>query len=213
MFTGLIECVGRLTGMRRSSGAVRLELTAPLPSGEVTVGDSIAVNGACLTVTSASDSHFSFDISPETVDRTTFRALEPGNRLNIERALRLGARLDGHLVTGHVDCTGRLERSESRGNARILTFSLPAQHGRLLVDKGSVAIDGISLTVNSVEDERFSVAIIPHTLENTTLAFLVPGQAVNIETDIIGKYIARLVSSRQPDKGLTMETLVRNGFV
>lgn len=213
MFTGLIECVGRLTALRRNGGTVRLELTAPLPPEEVRVGDSVAVNGACLTVTMVSGDRFSFDVSPETVDRTTFHAQVPGSPLNIERALRLGARLDGHLVTGHIDCTGCLERSDVRGNTRILTFSLPEQHGRLLVEKGSVAIDGISLTVNSVQEDRFSVAIIPHTLLKTTLAALVPGQKVNIETDIIGKYIARLVSPHQPANGLSMETLLRNGFV
>lgn len=214
MFTGLIECVGRLNGMRRSGSAVRLDLTAPLPLEEVRVGDSIAVNGACLTVTAFARDLFSFDVSPETVDRTAFRTLGPGSRLNIERALRLGGRLDGHLVTGHIDCTGRLERSEARGNARILTFTLPAHHGRMLVEKGSVAIDGVSLTVNEVRDERFSVAVIPHTLEKTTLVALVPGQEVNIETDIIGKYVARLVGSRQSETGgLTMDALVRNGFV
>lgn len=213
MFTGLIEAVGSLSGQRRSGASVCLEVTAGLPPGEVAVGDSIAVNGACLTVTAISGDRFAFDVSPETIARTTFQGMRPGSPLNVERALRLGGRLDGHLVTGHIDCIGRLERSESRGNARFLTFSLPAEHAGMLVEKGSVAIDGISLTVNDVADDRFSVAIIPHTLEKTTLASLSAGQPVNIETDIIGKYVARLLSTRKPEGGLTMETLLRNGFV
>lgn len=212
MFTGLIEAVGSLAGQRRNGVSVSLEVVAPLPSGEVAVGDSIAVNGACLTVTALSGDRFTFDVSPETTARTTFQGMLPGSPLNIERALRMGGRLDGHLVTGHIDCVGRLERSESRGNTRFLTFVIPAEHAGMLVEKGSVAIDGISLTVNSVTGDRFSVAIIPHTLEKTTLASLSVGQPVNIETDIIGKYVARLLSARKPERGLTMETLLRNGF-
>lgn len=213
MFTGLIETVGSLISQRRSGMSVRLEVSAALPAGEVVVGDSIAINGACLTVTAISGARFTFDVSPETIARTTFQGMGPGTPVNVERALRMGGRLDGHLVTGHIDCVGRLERSETRGNARFLTFAVPAEHARMLVEKGSVAIDGISLTVNDVADDRFSVAIIPHTLEKTTLASLSPGQPVNIETDIIGKYVARLVAARRPEGGLTMETLLQNGFI
>lgn len=214
MFTGLIETVGKLHGLQRQHEAVRLQITAPFAAGEVAVGDSIAVNGVCLTVTDLTGNLLSFDVSPETVDCTNFSSIAAGSSLNLERALKLGARLDGHLVTGHIDCTGQLESIETRSNAKILTFSLPVEHGRMLVEKGSVAIDGISLTVNSVQAARFSVAIIPHTLANTTLVSAKRGQLVNIETDIIGKYVASLLKPADQQKtGLTMETLLQNGFI
>jgi len=213
MFTGLIECVGTLVNKRQSGESIRLEVTAALPLEEVAVGDSIAVNGACLTVTALAKGFFGFDVSPETVARSTFSLMRPGTPVNIERALKLGGRLDGHLVTGHIDCVGRLESRISKGNAQILTFSLPPDQICLLVEKGSVAIDGVSLTVNRVEESRFSVAIIPHTLEKTTLVSLSAGEPVNIETDIIGKYVARLVAPARHGGGLTLEKLMQNGFM
>ncbi|NJD38704.1 MAG: riboflavin synthase [Geobacter sp.] len=213
MFTGLIETVGSLVSLRSGGDQAVLELVAPLPVDEIRIGDSIAVNGACLTVIGRQGDRFRFDISPETVARTTFAALQPGSRLNLERALRLGGRLDGHLVTGHIDCIGRLNSRSTKGNAVLLSFSLPAEQARLLVEKGSVAIDGISLTVNSVSTGGFSVAIIPHTLAKTTLADLGVGMNVNIETDIIGKYVARLTAPHAAGGGLTMETLLKNGFI
>ncbi len=213
MFTGLIEAVGNLSSLRSGGNQAVLELVAPLPADEIRIGDSVAVNGACLTVIDRQGDRFKFDISPETVARTTFAALQPGSRLNLERALRLGGRLDGHLVTGHIDCIGRLASRTVKGNAVLLGFSLPPEHARLLVEKGSVAIDGISLTVNSVSTGGFSVAIIPHTLAKTTLADLGVGMNVNIETDIIGKYVARLTAPHAAGGGLTMETLLKNGFI
>lgn len=213
MFTGLIETVGRFATLRRSGDQAVLEVTAPqLPTHEIGLGDSIAVNGACLTVTARQGDRFSFDVSPETVARTSFVGLQPGSPVNLERALRLGGRLDGHLVTGHIDCVARLENSRQQGNAIVLGFSMPDDHARLLVEKGSVAVDGISLTVNSVAEQGFTVSIIPHTLEKTNLAGAVPGKIVNIETDIIGKYVARLVGP-PTGGGLTLEKLIQNGFV
>lgn len=212
MFTGLIEAVGNLSSLRSGGNQAVLELVAPLPADEIRIGDSVAINGACLTVIDRQGDRFRFDISPETVARTTFAALQPGSRLNLERALRLGGRLDGHLVTGHIDCIGHLASRTVKGNAVLLSFSLPPEHARLLVEKGSVAIDGISLTVNSVSTGGFSVAIIPHTLAKTTLADLGVGMSVNIETDIIGKYVARLTAPHAAG-GLTMETLLKNGFI
>lgn len=213
MFTGLIECTGNVVSLRRGGVSAVLEISAPLPAEQVAIGDSIAVNGVCLTVTRIEAGRFSFDLSPETVERSTFSLVAPGAPVNLERALRMGSRLDGHLVTGHVDCIARLESSGRRGNATQLVFRLPAEHARLLVEKGSVAIDGISLTVNEVGDERFGVTIIPHTLAKTTLAGLSVGDRVNIETDIIGKYVARLVAPHAGRGGLTMEKLMQNGFV
>lgn len=213
MFTGLIECTGSVVSLRRGGQGTVLEVRATLPMDQVVVGDSIAVNGVCLTVTRMEAGCFWFDMSPETVARSTFGTLAPGAAVNLERALRMGGRLDGHLVTGHVDCMARLESRSQLDNAVQLTFRLPPEHARLLVEKGSVAIDGISLTVNKVEPERFGVTIIPLTLARTTLADLKPGSAVNIETDIIGKYVARLLAPHAGQRGLTMETLLKNGFV
>lgn len=213
MFTGLIETVGTVQALRRGSEGAVLELTADLPEASVAIGDSIAVNGACLTVTVKGGSRFCFDVSPETVDRTTMRHLKPGSTVNLERSLQMGGRLDGHLVTGHVDCVAQLASKKQRGNAVLLTFRLPAEQGRMLVEKGSVAVDGISLTVNEVGDDHFTVSIIPLTLSGTTLGRLDTGSEVNIETDIIGKYVARLLTPHRKGGGLTMETLMKNGFV
>ena len=213
MFTGLIEDTGRVAAFERrgEAGVVRIETA--LPCSEIAIGDSVAVNGACLTVTAKAGTSLTFDVSPETITRTTYRTLRPGDMVNLERALRLGERLGGHIVTGHVDCCGRLARAETRSGNRILEFTLPPEHARLLVEKGSVAIDGISLTVNRVGAGSFSVNIIPHTSARTTLAGLKPGDEVNIETDIIGKYVERLAQPWKNGEGLSMRTLAENGFL
>ena len=213
MFTGLIEDTGRVVAMERrgESGVVRIETALPLE--EVTLGDSLAVNGACLTVTAKGGTALTFDVSPETIARTTFRTLRPRSIVNLERALRMGERLGGHIVTGHIDCSATLTKTETRSGNRILEFSLPAENARYLVEKGSVTIDGISLTVNTVSTDRFSVNIIPHTLTKTTLAGLKAGDEVNIETDIIGKYVERLVQPWKNSGGLSMKTLAENGFI
>lgn len=213
MFTGLIETVGTVVALRHGSERAVLTLSAPLPVEEITLGDSIAVNGACLTVTALQGTQLSFDVSPETVARTTFSELKSGSPVNLERALTFGGRLDGHLVTGHIDCVGRLESRSNQGNAVLLSFSLPREQAQLLVEKGSVAIEGVSLTINRVTEAGFSVSIIPHTLARTTLAALGAGAKVNIETDIIGKYVARLIMPHAVKGGLTMEKLMQNGFV
>ncbi len=213
MFTGLIECVGTLVAVRRAGESAVIEISAPLPESEISTGDSISVNGACLTVKSAAGGgRFSFDASPETIDRTAFAGMRAGARLNLERALKMGSRLDGHIVTGHVDSVGRLEKSTQSGNSVSLTFRLDNKSCRLLVEKGSVAVDGISLTVSSVTDDSFSVVIIPHTMSKTTLGALSVGSTVNIETDIIGKYLARMTEPYNRAGGLTMEKLLQNGF-
>jgi riboflavin synthase len=213
MFTGLIEDTGRITAIDRRGAAAVLTLTTALPVAEIAIGDSVAVNGVCLTVTAKSGSALTFDVSPETMAGTTIRGLRPGSTVNLERALRLGDRMGGHIVSGHIDCIGRLARiSETSGN-RVLDFNLPPENARYLITKGSVAIDGISLTVNSVSETGFSVNIIPLTQRATTLPGLKIGDEVNIETDIIGKYVERLIRPWSSSGGLSMKSLAENGFL
>jgi len=215
MFTGLIEAVGKVTGVERHGAAARLTVEAPFPPAEIHMGDSIAVNGVCLTVVGNGGGTFAFDVSPETIDRTAFRRLKSGSRVNLERALRLSDRLGGHLVTGHADFVAVVtERREASGNI-MFSFRIPREFSRYLVEKGSVAIDGISLTVNKVADEGFAVNVIPHTAMNTTLQEKRPGAEVNIETDIIGKYLDRLISTKEKGagSGVTLDLLAKNGFL
>jgi riboflavin synthase len=213
MFTGLIEDTGRVASFRRMGEAGILIVNTALPTKDIAVGDSVAVNGACLTVTAANISTLTFDVSPESLSRTTVGKLSAGNRVNLERALRLGDRLGGHIVSGHVDCEAILARSESRSGNNQLQFTLPTEYARYLVEKGSVTIDGISLTVNAVSQDSFSVNIIPHTFNSTTLGELRVGTKVNIETDIIGKYVERLTHPWKSGSGVSMKTLAENGFI
>jgi riboflavin synthase len=213
MFTGLVEDIGRVDSFHRRGEAGLLTVETALPTGDIAIGDSVAVNGACLTVTARSDRTLTFDVSPESISRTTIGTLRSGNKVNLERALRLGDRLGGHIVSGHIDCAGNLIRIESSSGNNQLQFTLPPEHARYLVEKGSVTIDGISLTVNSVSPDGFSVNIIPHTYSSTTLAYLRTGDRVNIETDIIGKYVERLTSPWKSGGGLSMKTLAENGFI
>jgi len=215
MFTGLIEEIGRVAGIERRGHSARLAVEASFPPAEIKLGDSIAVNGVCLTVIDKNGGAFVFDVSPETLERSGFKGFKIGSRVNLERALCLSDRLGGHLVTGHVDCLASVtERREVSGNT-IFSFRLPREYTRYLVEKGSVAIDGISLTVNSVSDDGFSVNVIPHTALLTTLHERKPGDEVNIETDIIGKYLARLLSvkERGGQGAITLDLLAKNGFL
>ena len=215
MFTGLIEHIGKVRAIERSGEAARLKIFASFPPAELALGDSVAVNGVCLTVTAMDAGVLAFDASPETVERTAFRTLKPGSPVNLERALRLSDRLGGHIVSGHVDCVATIsERRELSGNI-VFSFRLAPEFTRYVVAKGSVTIDGISLTVNRVDNDGFSVNIIPHTAANTTLQFRKAGDEVNIETDILGKYVERLLTFRDdaPPKGLSLEVLAKNGFL
>ncbi|HEY6871586.1 MAG TPA: riboflavin synthase [Geobacteraceae bacterium] len=213
MFTGLIEAVGKVAGIERHGASARLAVEAPFPPAEIALGDSIAVNGVCLTVVEKGGGTFVFDTSPETVERTAFRRMNRGARVNLERALRLSDRLGGHIVTGHVDCVAVVtERREVSGNI-VFAFRVPSEFGRYLAAKGSVAIDGISLTVNNVAADGFTVNVIPHTAAQTTLQERKAGDEVNIETDIIGKYLERLLSAKGEGGGVTLDLLAKNGFL
>jgi riboflavin synthase len=193
MFTGIIEDVGEVVRWRKRAAAGVLTLASKLPVAEMELGASIAVNGACLTVVDKGGNRFMVDVSPETVRRTNFRTLRRGDLVNLERPLRLSDRLGGHLVTGHVDGVGVAEKIHKQGKFIFYAFRVPPELDLQLVQKGSVAVDGISLTVNGCEGGRFSVAVIPFTLKHTNLRDLRVGDKVNIETDLIGKYVQRLL--------------------
>jgi riboflavin synthase len=216
MFTGLIEEVGKVVRIEMAGASARLTVAAGFPPGEVAIGDSIAVSGACLTVVEMSNRAFTFDVSPETISRTAFRQLKSGSVVNLERALRLSDRLDGHLVAGHVDCIATIsERRETSGNI-VFAFRIPREFIRYIAGKGSVAIDGVSLTVNTVAEETFSVNIIPLTSSRTTLTDKRVGDEVNIETDMLCKYVERLLKFRDAKDaggGLSLELLAKNGFL
>jgi len=216
MFTGLIEDCGSVRAIRRSGEAAVLTVVTGLPVGDIVLGESIAVNGACLTVTAIGADCFDADMSPETVTRTTLGRLRVGQPVNLERALRFGDRLGGHLVTGHVDAVGKVRSRQREQNAVILEIEAPPACLRYLVEKGSVALDGISLTVNTVASDSFKLSIIPHTLEITALKNCAAGQEVNIETDLIGKYVERLLkpAAATGDKApLSRELLAKHGFL
>jgi len=214
MFTGLVEGVGHISATKRMAEGLRLGLKSPFPVAELALGESVAVSGACLTVVAVKGQVFQVEVSPETLARTTLALKKAGDRVNLERALRLGDRLGGHLVTGHVDGLGVLtERREGPEHLK-LAFELPEALAPLVIEKGSIAVEGVSLTVNQVRGRAFTVNVVPYTAKKTTLADLKVGDRVNLETDIIGKYVVRLLGPHLPDKsGLTAEFLARHGFL
>jgi riboflavin synthase len=196
MFTGLIEDVGVIERWRREKGSAILTVATNLPLRSMEPGASIAVNGTCLTVVSRSQTHFTVDVSPETAKRTNLKTLRTGSSVNLERPLRLQDRIGGHLVTGHVDGMATVEAIRSQGEFTFFRLRVAVPIGALLVSKGSVAVDGISLTVNDCDRQRFSVAIIPFTLKHTNLRDRRVGDKVNIETDLIGKYVYKFSQQR-----------------
>lgn len=196
MFTGMIQEIGSVLANKKLSRGARLLIQAPSILGNLKTGDSIAVNGVCLTISELNDQAFVADISPETLKRTYFASLEPGGPLNLEPALQLGQRLDGHVVTGHIDGVVKLESWRREGTFTTFHFQLPTEWSGRIVHKGSVAVDGVSLTVAECEDNRCSVALIPRTLNSTILQYKKQGDPVHIELDIIGKYIEGLMQSK-----------------
>jgi len=212
MFTGLIEEVGSVVSIERRGASASLTVKSSLPASEVPIGASIAVNGACLTVVRLGGGTVTFDVSPETIDSTAFRHLKSGSPVNLERALRLSDRLDGHLVSGHVDCVATITERRAIGENTVFTFRIPRDCARYVAAKGSVAIDGISLTVNDVGPDSFSINVIPHTALKTTLSTKRVGDEVNIETDLICRYLERLLMKDKPE-GVSLELLAKSGFL
>ena len=194
MFTGIVEELGVVEGLEDQGDAVRLTLRAPHVITDARLGDSISVNGCCLTVAERDGETFTADVMRETLDKTSLGALVPGARVNLERAVTATTRLGGHIVQGHVDATGSVVRREPSEHWELVEVSLPPGLSRYLVDKGSVTVDGISLTVVSAGAESFTVSLIPETLARTTLGFKQPGDPVNLEVDVIAKYVERLLT-------------------
>ncbi len=213
MFTGIIEGQGKLLEKRTAGGGLVFRLEAGFDLADPVEGESIAINGACLTAYDINDRVFSADVSPESLSRTTLGQLSIGSTVNMERALRLSDRLGGHIVSGHVDCMATVTERRKDGDFTIFTFSMPDHLGRYVIEKGSVTIDGISLTVNSCMGGRFSVSIIPHTMQVTTLGLLKKGGKVNIEVDIIGKYVEKLLAAKSSDEELGADSGINPGFL
>lgn len=198
LFTGIVEELGQVRKVNRGAASAQLCVAAAKVMAGLAVGDSVAVNGVCLTVTSLLGDAFTVDVMAETLAKTNLGELKIGDRVNLERALRFGDRLGGHLVTGHVDGVGRILRKEKREIAWVFTIAAPREVARYLVRKGSVAVDGISLTVVDAWDEGFTVSVIPHTAAVTTLGFKGPGDTVNLEADLIGKYVEKFLGASRP---------------
>jgi len=219
MFTGIVAGVGRLVAKRTIGGGLAFDLEAGFDLTEPEEGESIAVCGVCLTAYKISGRRFSVDVSPETLSRSRLGSISQGDPVNLERALRLSDRLGGHLVSGHVDSMATVKKRQESGNYTVITFTMPESLGRYVIEKGSITIDGVSLTVNSCGTGFFSVSIIPHTLKVTTLGVLNVGSIVNIEVDIIGKYIEKLLLTPQKNsestgnEGLSSGFLAKHGFI
>ena len=221
MFTGIIEGLGTVTAMQSFGHGQRFMFEADFTLDSVKIGDSIAVNGACLTAVAIKGNSFSADLSPETLSKSTFGASKVGERVNLERAMRLDSRLDGHFVSGHIDGVGLIRQKLIMSNAVIITIETPPALSRYMIKKGSVAVDGVSLTINECRRNDFKVSIIPHTAQITTLTAKKKGDRVNIETDMIGKYVERFVIFRDneagqgPDTktGIDREFLAKAGFL
>jgi riboflavin synthase len=213
MFTGIIEETGIIRAIKHGSRSSQLTIQAKLVVEDMKTGDSICTNGVCLTVTSFGPDYFSADVMPETIRQTSLSMLKQGSTVNLERALRLIDRIGGHLVSGHIDGTGKIVRRWDEDNATWFKITAEAAIFRYIVDKGSVALDGISLTVTTTDTNSFSVSIIPHTQQFTTILDKKTGDLLNIECDIIAKYIEKLQQHRSGEKKIDMDFLTKNNFI
>jgi riboflavin synthase len=213
LFTGIIQDVGRFQRISVRGPGRRLEVATALDTSRFELGESVAVNGVCLTVTAVRPGGIEADVSPETLTRSNLGDLRAGAAVNLERALRPIDRLGGHFVLGHVDATGRLASRRPEGEFEVLRFEAGPELLRYLVEKGSVAVDGISLTVSACAERSFSIAVIPHTLEKTNLPGRRPGDRVNIEVDVLGKYVEKLLKPGARASGLSLELLARTGYL
>ena len=212
MFTGIIEDVGSITGIGKREGRWTVTVLAGFNPGDIREGDSIAVNGVCLTVTGLAGSAFQADASLETLSLTTLRTLSINDRVNLERAMRLDSRLGGHIVMGHVDGIGRIAAIGPEGDSIRMDIETPAEISRYIVKKGSVAIDGISLTVNDQRDNRFTLNVIPYSAAKTTIGSKHLGDQVNVETDILGRYVEKFIKRGEKD-GSDLDFLYRYGYI
>ncbi|MBN1412626.1 MAG: riboflavin synthase [Spirochaetales bacterium] len=216
MFTGIIEEIGSVNEIKRTVKGARLSVQCKIILDDTQVGDSIAVNGVCVTVTEKKETCFSADLSRETMEKSTFSKLTRSDSVNLERALTLSSRLGGHLVLGHVDCTGTIAGLQQEQDSVVISFRIDPFYMKYIAYKGSVAIDGVSLTIADCEDARFSVAVIPHTLEQTVLKKKRIGDQVNVECDVLSKYVERLINFQEdknrPSSRLTLESLKEMGF-
>jgi riboflavin synthase len=218
IFTGIIEEIGQVKQIKRGQQSFSLSIKAAKVLEEVKLGDSIAVNGVCLTVTGYSGASFEADVMPETYQRTTLKTLKSGSPVNLERALRLSDRLGGHLVQGHVDGIGTIINKSVEDIAILYGIEAPAEILKYVLKKGSIAVDGVSLTVVEVDNNRFSVSLIPHTAKLTILGWKREGDPVNLETDIIGRYVEKLwlsgeIKQEQKKKDIDYNYLLENGFI
>lgn len=212
MFTGLVEEIGTVKSLTGST-VRRLVIASSKVINDVNIGDSVAVNGVCLTVTSKGINELSFDAVPETINRSTLKDTRSGAKVNLEASLRAGKMLGGHIMQGHVDGIGKVESIERLAEAVVIRISASSEIMRYVVEKGSVAIDGISLTIASEDEQGFIISVIPHTYEMTTLSLKKPGDSVNLEADIIGKYVEKFVNARKGASAVTEDLLRRTGFM
>ena len=200
MFTGIVRELGEVAAIDAGGGGARLTIRAPETAAVTTVGDSVSVNGVCLTAVAADDGTLAFDAVPETLERSALARLAPGSAVNLEPALRAGEPLGGHVVQGHVDGVATVVSLESEGDGARLTLDLPRELDRYAVEKGSIAVDGVSLTIAALDGVRIAIALVPHTLAQTTLGRLAPGDPVNVEADVLAKHVERLLEARgRPD--------------
>lgn len=213
MFTGIVEGTGKLIEKRKAGGGLVFAIEAGFDLPDSQEGESIAINGVCLTAYNIQGRRFLADVSPESLSRTILGDLVIGDKVNMERALRLSDRLGGHIVSGHVDCVATVTERRPIGDFTIFAFSIPSEFNKYVIEKGSVTINGVSLTVNDCSDGKFSVSIIPHSLQETTLGAMNSGTRVNIEVDIIGKYVEKLLLGGGEKKGEAGKTDISPGFL